>query len=162
MYLNASPLLTNPSLISQSTAILEYLEAKYPQVPLLPGDSYEAAMVRGWVNIIACDIHPLDNLRVLKYLVHELEVNDEQKTAWYQHWIIEGFTALERQIKASPYCCGRAVTLADLYLIPQVYNAPRFKTDMSAFPKIMAIYEACNALESFDEARPENQPDSTD
>jgi maleylacetoacetate isomerase len=148
-------------IISQSTAILEYLETEYPQKPLLPKDAYDAAVVRSWVNTIACDIHPIDNLRVLKYLVSELDVNEAQKTAWYQHWIIEGFTALESQLKATPYCYGSEVTLADVYLIPQVYNALRFKTGMSAFPKIMAIYETCNSLGSFDKAKPENQPDST-
>lgn len=147
--------------INQSTAILEYLETEYPQVPLLPSDSYDAAIVRSWVNLIGCDIHPIDNLRVLKYLVHELGVGEEDKVAWYQHWITEGFTALESQIKAAPYCFGSEVTLADLYLVPQVYNALRFNTDMSAFPKIMSVYEACNALAAFDNAKPENQPDST-
>jgi len=147
-------------LINQSTAMLEYLEAEHPQIPLLPSDCYDAAIVRGWANTIACDIHPIDNLRVLKYLVNEFDVNDEQKTAWYQHWIIEGFTALESQIKATPYCFGSEVTLADVYLIPQVYNALRFHTDMSAFPKIMAIYDTCNTLGAFDKAKPENQTDS--
>lgn len=99
-------------------------------------------------------------LRVLKYLVSEFDVNDEQKTAWYQHWIIQGFTALESQIKATPYCFGSQVTLADAYLTPQVCNALRFQTDMSTFPKMMAIYDSCNTLEAFDKAKPENQADS--
>ncbi len=147
--------------IIQSTAILEYLEKEYPDVPLLPDDSYDAAVVRGWANLIACDIHPLDNLRVLKYLETELGVTQDQKTMWYQHWIVEGLKALETQLKATPYCFGTALTLADVYLIPQVYNALRFNTDMSAFPKVMAVYKACNELPGFQQAKPENQPDST-
>ncbi len=147
--------------INQSTAIMEYLEARFPQPPLLPEDAYEAAVVRGWVNLIACDIHPLNNLRVLKYLVHKLGVDDKAKLAWIAHWIHEGFTALESQISAAPYCFGERVTLADVYLVPQVYNALRFNIDMTAFPKINAVCDACNALAAFDKARPENQPDST-
>ncbi|NVK42205.1 MAG: maleylacetoacetate isomerase [Oceanospirillaceae bacterium] len=148
-------------LLTQSTAILEYLEAEYPDRPLLPADHYEAARVRAWSNLIACDIHPVDNLRVLKYLKGTLAISDDEKTAWYQHWIHEGFKALELQLAAEPYCHGSDVTLADLYLIPQVYNALRFELDMSAYPKIHSIWDACNALPAFDDARPENQPDST-
>ncbi len=146
--------------LGQTTAIVEYLEAEYPHTPLLPRDSVAAAVVRSWVNTIACDIHPLNNLRVLKYLVHELGVDEAQKSAWYHHWISEGFAALESQVRAAPYCFGAEVTLADIYLIPQIYNALRFNTDMTAFPKLMAIDEACNKLAAFAEARPENQPDA--
>lgn len=146
--------------LGQTTAIVEYLEAEYPHTPLLPRDSVAAAVVRSWVNTIACDIHPLNNLRVLKYLAHELGVDETQKSAWYHHWISEGFAALESQVRAAPYCFGAEVTLADIYLIPQIYNALRFNTDMTAFPKLMAIDEACNKLAAFAEARPENQPDA--
>lgn len=148
-------------LLTQSTAILEYLEAEYPDIPLLPTDHYEAARVRAWANLIACDIHPVDNLRVLKYLKGTLNVSDDEKTAWYRHWIREGFDALEPQLVAGPYCHGSQVTLADLYLIPQVYNALRFELDMTPYPRIRKIWDACNALPAFDAARPENQPDST-
>lgn len=148
-------------LLTQSTAMLEYLEAEYPAIALLPANHYEAARVRAWANLIACDIHPVDNLRVLKYLKGTLNVSDDEKTAWYHHWIHEGFRALEPELAAAPYCHGSEVTLADLYLIPQVYNALRFNLDMSAYPKIQSIWEACNALPAFDAARPENQPDST-
>lgn len=146
--------------INQSTAMLEYLETEFPQHPLLPKDSYETAQVRAWVNIIACDIHPIDNLRVLKYLTATLEVSEDQKTEWYQHWIREGFKALELQLSPGPYCFGATVTLADVYLIPQVYNAKRFEVDMNQFPKIAAVYEACNQLEAFQQAAPESQADS--
>ncbi|TQV78847.1 maleylacetoacetate isomerase [Exilibacterium tricleocarpae] len=146
--------------ISQSTAILEYLEAQYPQPPLLPADSYAAATVRSWASIIACDIHPLNNLRVLKYLTGELQVDEQQKNTWYRHWIETGFTALESQVRAAPYCFGEQVTLADVYLVPQVYNARRFDTDMTAYPKIEAICAACNGLPAFDKAKPESQADA--
>ncbi|MFC6673896.1 maleylacetoacetate isomerase [Marinobacterium aestuariivivens] len=147
--------------MTQSTAILEYLEAEYPQTPLLPTDSVEAARVRGWAGLIGCDIHPLDNLRVLKYLKGTLKISDDDKTAWYHHWIHEGFRVLEAQLEAAPYCHGANITLADLYLVPQVYNALRFDLDMTPYPKIRSIYDACNELPAFDAARPENQPDST-
>nr|WP_067299096.1 maleylacetoacetate isomerase [Marinobacterium profundum] len=153
--------LDSGALLTQSSAILEYLETVYPQTPLLPADPVAAAQVRAWANLIACDIHPLDNLRVLKYLKGSLNISDEDKTAWYLHWIREGFDVLEKQLVAAPFCHGAEVTLADLYLIPQVYNALRFKLDMSAYPKILSIWEACNQLDAFDAARPEKQPDST-
>ena len=148
-------------LLTQSTAMLEYLEAEYPAIALLPANHYEAARVRAWANLIACDIHPVDNLRVLKYLKGTLNISEDEKTAWYLHWITVGFDVLETQLKAAPYCNGAEVSLAYLYLIPQVYNALRFNLDMSAYPKIQSIWEACNALPAFDAARPENQPDST-
>ncbi len=148
-------------LLTQSTAILEYLEAEFPQKPLLPADHFEAAKVRAWANLVACEIHPLNNLRVLKYLKGTLNVSEDEKTAWYHHWLHEGFSALEPQLAATPFCHGSEVTLADLYLVPQVYNAQRFELDMSAYPKIQSISDACNALPAFDAARPENQPDST-
>lgn len=151
--------LNDGKLIYQSTSILEYLEKEYPAIPLLPSDSFDAATIRAWSNIIACDIHPLDNLRVLKYLVGELNVDDKDKMTWYHHWIIEGFTSLESQLLATPYCFGKSITLADVYLIPMVYNALRFNLPMEEFPKILAIYDACNRLETFDKAKPENQAD---
>ncbi len=153
--------LDNGQLLTQSGAILEYLESAYPDRPLLPANPCEAARVRAWANLIACEIHPLDNLRVLKYLKDTLQVSDDAKTDWYLHWIREGFDVLERQLAATPYCYGTDVTLADACLVPQVYNAQRFNLDMSAYPKIQSIYAACNHLPAFDAARPENQPDST-
>ena len=153
--------LSDGRIINQSTAMLEYLEKEYPEVPLLPDNSFDAATIRNWSNVIACDIHPVDNLRVLKYLENELNVDAQEKMSWYHHWIIEGFTALEDQLIAAPYSFGKTVTLADIYLIPMVYNALRFNLDMQKFPKILAIYEVCNTLEAFDKAKPENQADST-
>ncbi len=144
-------------IINQSTAMLEYLEVTTDSYPLLPINPFDAATVREWCNIIGNDIHPVDNLRILKYLTGTLGVSEEDKMTWYHHWIHEGFKALELQLVATPYCFGDQVTLADLYLVPQVYNALRFELDMSDYPKIAAIYEACNKLEAFQKAAPENQ-----
>ena len=140
--------------ISQSTAILEYLEAAYPATPLLPADPCEAAKVRQWCNLIACDIHPVNNLRVLKYLTDDLSVSEDEKMTWYHHWIREGFDALEPNINAAPYAAGHQVTLADVYLVPQVYNALRFGLNMSPYPKIMNSYDDCHMKSEFVNAAP--------
>lgn len=147
--------------LSQSLSILEYLEEQYPEKPLLPKDVIERAQVRAFAQVIACDIHPLDNLRVLKYLKNDLAVSDEQKNQWYQHWIIEGFKSLEKQLQHSngKFCFGTQATFADCCLIPQVYNAKRFKIELSAFPKIESIYQHCLTLPAFLHAAPEQQPD---
>ncbi|MFW1947972.1 maleylacetoacetate isomerase [Acinetobacter bereziniae] len=166
-YIALNPSQLVPSLIDQdqsfiqSLNILEYLEEGYPSLPLLPTDLVERAKVRAFSQTIACDIHPLDNLRVLKYLKHELAVNDEQKNQWYQHWIIEGFKSLEMQLKDSngQFCFGTQATFADCCLIPQVYNAKRFNVDISDFPKIQSIDQHCLSLPAFLRATPEQQPD---
>lgn len=147
-------------ILTQSPAILEWLEENHPTPALLPADSYQRSMVRSWASIIACDIHPIDNLRVLNYLTDEFGINDEQKKAWYHYWIKLGFDALEPQIQAAPYCYGDQVSMVDIYLIPQVYNALRFQLDMTNYPKILGAYENCNRLDAFIEAAPENQPDT--
>ena len=166
-YLGISPQGLVPALrlddrrvLTQSGAILEWLEENYPTPALLPQDSYDRGIVRAWANIISCDIHPIDNLRVLNYLTGELGVSDEQKQTWYRHWIKLGFDALETQIKAAPYCFGKQVSMADIYLIPQVYNALRFSLEMSHYPKIHTVYNNCNELDAFSQAAPENQPDA--
>lgn len=165
-YLEINPLglvpalrLENDTVLTQSTAILEWLEETHPDQPLLPSGPLEKARVRAWVNTIACDIHPIDNLRVLKYLTGTLGLDEEQKTAWYLHWIRAGFEALEKQLVGGPYCAGDTPGMADCYLVPQVYNANRFGLDISPYPKIQAISEACDQLDAFIAARPENQPD---
>lgn len=147
-------------IITQSTAILEWLEETYPDTPLLPEDALERATIRSWCSQIACDIHPVNNLRVLKYLTSDIGVEEAVKNRWYHHWIEEGFAALEAQISAAPYCFGTHVTLADLYLVPQVFNALRFEVPMDPFPKIMQVYESCNQLSAFIDAKPENQIDA--
>ncbi|WP_169569625.1 maleylacetoacetate isomerase [Sneathiella limimaris] len=165
-YLKLNPQGLVPSLklddgriLTQSPAILNYLEKVYAEVKLLPEDPFLAASIQSWCDIIGCDIHPIDNLRVLNYLTSKLNVSEEDKLTWYAYWIEKGFAALEPQLVGSPYCAGPEVTMADLYLVPQVYNALRFKVDLTPFPKIAAIYSACNQLPAFKDAAPENQSD---
>ena len=145
--------------LAQSGAILSYLDSMYPSSKLLPPDPFQAAKIQSFVDMIACDIHPVCNLRILNYLTKDLNVDNEQKLAWYQHWIVVGFEALESMLEKTTYCFGEKVTLADVYLIPQVYNALRFEVDMASFPKIMNIFQNCNQLDAFIQAMPENQQD---
>lgn len=147
--------------LSQSISILEYLEEAYPEVALLPKNIAERAKIRAFSQAIACDIHPLNNLRVLKYLQQDLGLNDQQKSNWYQHWMLQGFQSLEAQLQDSngQFCFGTQATFADCCLIPQVYNAKRFKIDLAAFPKIESIYQHCLTLPAFLHAAPEQQPD---
>ncbi|RNC77621.1 maleylacetoacetate isomerase [Piscirickettsia salmonis] len=149
--------------ITQSLAIIEYLDAKYPDNSLLiPKDICLAAKARQIAYAIACDIHPLNNLRVLQYLQNELNIDDQAKNIWYQHWVLAGFTALEKILveTAGEYCLDNHLSLADICLIPQVYNAKRFNCDLTRFPQILAIYEHCMEHAAFVQAAPENQPDS--
>ncbi len=149
--------------IGQSMAILEYLEEAYPGTRLLPRSEPLRSKVRAFCNAIACDIHPLNNLRVLKYLSDEFGVPDEQKNRWYTHWVVEGFRACEqlsvRYAHDGPYAFGKDVTLADALLVPQMYNARRFEVPLDEYPRLVAVTDACNELEPFKEAAPENQPD---
>ncbi|RNF84371.1 maleylacetoacetate isomerase [Montanilutibacter psychrotolerans] len=151
-------------LLRQSLAILEYLEETWPQPPLLPADSRGRARVRGIANAIACDVHPLNNLRVLQYLERECEMGQDERDAWVRHWISEGFQAIEAMLGDHPstgrFSEGDVPTMADCCIVPQVYNARRFGVDISAFPAIEQIERACLALPAFDAARPEKQPDS--
>jgi maleylpyruvate isomerase len=150
--------------VTQSMAIVEYLEETHPKPPLLPRDTLARAHVRELAQIIACDIHPLNNLRVLRYLVDELGVSEDAKKDWYRHWIKEGFAALEahltRDLYTADFCHGTAPTLADCFLVPQVYNAERFEIDMSPYPTIAGINANCLALAAFAEAHPSRQPDA--
>ena len=150
--------------LSQSMAIIEYLDEKHPAPALLPADALGRAQVRALAQSIACEIHPLNNLRVLKYLVHELKVGEDAKNAWYQHWCREGLQAFERQLGRLPvsrYCYGDTPTLADCCLVPQLFNAARFKVDVSDLPRTLAVYDACMALPAFQKAQPSACPDST-
>ena len=150
--------------LTQSMAIIEYLDETRPEVPLMPSDALGRARVRALALTVACDIHPLGNLRVLKYLVHELKVDDDAKAAWSRHWISEGFKALEAMLAGSPetgrFCHGDTPTLADCCLVPQVFNALRFEVDMSRFPTIARIHAACSELGAFAAAHPSKQPDA--
>jgi len=143
----------------QSLAIIEYLDETQPEPPLLPKDPIARAKARALADLIACDIHPLNNTSPLRYLKHELHQEQSAIDAWYHHWVTEGFEALEALVGAGPYCYGGEVTIADICLVPQVNNARRLKVSLDKFPKIVAIDAACLALPAFDRARPENQPD---
>jgi maleylacetoacetate isomerase len=155
-----SLVLPDGNVLTQSLAIVEYLDETHPQPPLLPTDPLERAHVRALAQLIACDIHPLNNLGTLQYLKRSLGQEQSAIDAWYHHWVIAGFSALETMLKPGPYSYGSQVTLADICLVPQVYNARRLKVPLDAFPKIVAIDAACLALPAFDKARPENQPDA--
>ena len=152
--------LDSGDVLTQSLAIIDYLDETHPQPPLLPGDPVQRAKVRAVALTIACDIHPIDNLRVLQYLKRTLKHEQSDIDAWYHHWIIQGFNTIEAAIAPGPYCFGAQVTLADICLVPQVFNARRLKVPLEAFPKIVAVESACLKLAAFDKARPENQPDA--
>jgi len=156
------PALVAPSgdVLLQSLAIIEYLEEVQPDPPLLPKDPIARAKIRALADIVACDIHPLNNVGPLRYLKREMNQEQSAIDAWYHHWVIEGFEALETLVEPAPYACGTKVTMADVYLVPQVNNARRLKVPLDKFPKILGIEAACLKLPAFDRARPENQPDA--
>lgn len=156
-------LLDGGVLLTQSLAICEYLDDAYPDTPaLLPAVPALRALVRAVAQSIACDIHPLNNLRVLNYLKNELQQAEEARNAWYRHWVAEGFTALEPQLAATAgrYCFGDVPTLADVCLLPQIFNAQRFNVDMRAYPLLTAIAERLAQLPAFAAAHPSQQPDA--
>jgi maleylpyruvate isomerase len=148
----------------QSLAIMEYLDETYPEPPLLPSDPAGRNRVRSLGLIIACEIHPLNNTRVLSYITGKLGLSDEQKREWYHHWVKIGFAALEKRLaeerSTGRFCHGDAPGFADCVLVPQVANAKRFKVDLGAFPTIMRINDECQQLEAFKRAAPERQPDA--
>jgi maleylacetoacetate isomerase len=148
--------------LNQSLAIIEYLDEVYPEPALLPVESADKARVRALALDIACDIHPLNNLRVLQYLSGTLALTEAQKQQWITHWLHTGFSALEQRLShtAGQFCFGDNVSLADLCLVPQVFNAQRFSLDMSAFPLISHIHHQCQQLAAFALASPEQQPDA--
>ena len=156
------PALVAPTgdVLIQSLAIIEYLEETQPDPPLLPKDPIARAKVRALADIIACDIHPLNNVGPLRYLKREMHQEQSAIDGWYHHWVIEGFEALEALVQPGPYACGAQVTMTDVCLVPQVNNARRLKVPLDKFPKILGIEAACLKLPAFDRARPENQPDA--
>jgi maleylacetoacetate isomerase len=156
------PALKLPSgeVLTQSLPIIEYIDEIHPQPPLLPRDPVERARVRALAQLIACDIHPLNNVAPLRYLKNQLGQDQAKIDAWYHHWILEGFEAIEAMVEPGPYAFGAAVTLADICLVPQVANARRFKVPLERFTKIVAVGAACGKLAAFDQARPERQPDA--
>jgi maleylacetoacetate isomerase/maleylpyruvate isomerase len=150
--------------LTQSMAIIEYLDEAHPEgARLLPPDVLGRARVRALAQIIACEIHPLNNLRVLKYLVRDLKVDEESKNTWYRHWVRTGLEAFERQLAAGPasaFCHGDTPTLADCCLVPQIFNAQRFNTNLDGLPRTMAVFERCMALPAFQQAQPSACPDA--
>ncbi len=150
--------------LTQSLAILEYLEETRPQPPLLPVDAAGRARVRALAQLVACDIHPLNNLRVLQFFDRQWNVPQAERDDWVLYWMREGFAAMETMLAASPdtgrYCHGDMPGLADCCLLPQLYNARRFTLDLAPFPTLRRIEAACLQLPAFDAARPENQPDA--
>jgi len=150
--------------LTQSMAILEYLEDEHPQVPLLPKDAAGRARVRELAQIIACDIHPVNNLRVLRYLAHELGADEAARDKWYRHWVEDGLEVLEKHLardpSAGPLCHGYVPTIADCFLVPQVFNAQRHGIDVERYPNICRINGLCNKLPAFIAAHPANQPDA--
>lgn len=155
----------NGQRLSQSLAIIQYLDDQFPSNRLIPEDALEKARVLEVAYLISCDMHPVNNLRILARLKNDLKVSDQQKNDWYKHWIDEGFIALESLLTGSSdgaYCFGDAPTVADCCLVPQVANALRFGCDLSAYPKVMAIYEYCLQHPAFKKAAPTEQPDFID
>jgi maleylacetoacetate isomerase/maleylpyruvate isomerase len=150
--------------LTQSLAIIEYLEEVHPEPPLLPASPLERAYVRAIALGIACEIHPLNNLRVLRYLVRELKASEEQKNAWYRHWVEQGLASIEARLvaekKSGPHALGDQVTLADVVIVPQIFNAKRFDCRLDHVPTVMRIFEHCMELPAFIDAQPARQPDA--
>ncbi len=166
--LNASrlvPLLKDgDTLLTQSLAIIEYLEEAHPAPPLLPADPVARARVRALAYDVACEIHPLNNLRVLRYLVHDLKLSEDDKNRWYRHWVETGLEAVERQLAVHPatgrFCHGDQPTLADCALVPQIHNAQRLKCRLAHVPTVMRIFEESMRLEAFSKTQPSACPDA--
>lgn len=165
-YLNVNPMGLVPTLedggitITQSLAIIEYLDDAYPNRPIRLADPVQRALDRSLALTVACDIHPLNNVRVLGYLTEPLGLDAAARDVWYRHWVVEGLTALERLAIGAPFAVGASPGYADICLVPQLFNARRFNVDLSAFPKLVAIDAACNALDAFARAHPSRQPDA--
>lgn len=157
-------LIDEGQVLTQSMAIVEYLDETHAEPPLLPGSALDRAYVRAIAQQIGCEIHPLNNLRVLKYLKNTVGVSEEVKNAWYRHWIERGFASLETTLarggKAGRFCFGDTPTLADICLVPQVFNAQRFDIPLDPYPTIARIFAACMELEAFQKATPKAQPDA--
>ncbi|MEH3085825.1 MAG: maleylacetoacetate isomerase [Xylophilus ampelinus] len=152
----------------QSMAIVEYLDEIHPSPPLLPADAWGRAQVRALAQAVACDIHPINNLRVLRYLTQTLQAGEDAKNAWYRHWTRQGLEAFERQLErlagtgapSGPFCWGAAPTLADCCLVPQIFNARRFAVDLAGLDRTMAAFDASMALDAFQRAQPAACPDA--
>jgi maleylacetoacetate isomerase len=152
------------ALLTQSLAIIEYLDETHPQPPLLPAEPLARARVRSLALLTACDIHPLNNLKVLKYLSGTLKLDEARRNAWYRHWIAEGLSAMEKRLAneagTGEFSHGAQPTLADCCLVPQIFNAKRYGCDLASYPVVMGVFERCMALDAFQKAAPLNQPDA--
>ncbi|WP_431261533.1 maleylacetoacetate isomerase [Roseateles chitinivorans] len=152
------------ALVTQSMAIIEYLDETHPEPPLLPGDALSRAYIRALSQDIACEIHPLNNLRVLRYLVKDLGVGDDNKTRWIHHWVESGLAVVEHRLKAEGrsghFCFGDTPTMADCVLVPQIFNAQRFDSRLDHVPTVMKIFEQCMALDAFSKTQPSACPDA--
>jgi maleylacetoacetate isomerase len=148
--------------LTQSLAIIEYLDEKHPQMPLVPKDARQRARVRSLSYLIASEIHPLNNLRVLQHLKRALSQSEDQVNAWYRHWIADGLAKLEAELasRKGRFCHGDTPTMADCCLVPQIFNAKRYQSDLAPYPETMRVFEACMHLEAFDRAQPSKQPDA--
>ena len=148
--------------LTQSMAIMEYLDETHPTPALLPQDAAGRARVRALSQAIACEIHPINNLRILKYLSGPLKLDEDTKNTWYRHWVSLGLQAFEKQLAHSPagaFCHGDTPGMADCVLVPQIFNAQRFKVELGGFKRTMAVFEACMALPAFQQAQPSACPD---
>ena len=152
------------TLLTQSLAIIEYLDETHPEPPLLPADPRQRARVRALALDVACEIHPLNNLRVLRYLVGDLKLSEDDKNRWYRHWVETGLAVLERQLEGHPstgrFCHGDTPTMADVVLVPQIFNAQRFECRLDHVPEVMRIFGNCMALEPFSATQPSACPDA--
>jgi len=151
------------AVLTQSLAIIEYLDETHPTPPLLPSDALGRARVRSLAYDIACEIHPLNNLRVLRYLVRDLKISEDDKNRWYRHWVETGLETVERQLAAARngrFCHGDAPTLADITLVPQIFNARRVDCRLEHVPTVMQVFDACMQLDAFEQTRPEKCPDA--
>jgi maleylacetoacetate isomerase/maleylpyruvate isomerase len=156
-------LVDGDTVLTQSLAIVEYLDEMHPEPPLLPRDAVARARVRALAYDVACEIHPLNNLRVLRYLVRDLKVSEEDKNRWYRHWVETGLEAVERQLadpRTGRFCHGDAPTLADVTLVPQIFNARRFDCRLDHVPTVMRVFDACMQLPAFDATQPSKCPDA--
>ena len=151
--------------LNQSLAIIEYLDEIHPEPSLLPGDAASRARIRGLAQDVACEIHPLNNLRVLRYLVHEMKLDDDAKNRWYRHWVETGLEAVEQQLVGHPmtgrFCHGDMPTLADCVLVPQIHNAQRLACRLDHVPTVMRAFEACMQLPAFATTQPSAYPEAT-
>jgi len=169
-YSKVNPQALTPALVlddgeqlAQSLAIMEYLEEVHPQPPLLPKDAKGRARVRSLSLLIACEIHPLNNLRTLQHLKRVLGQTEDQVNAWYRHWVADGLAKFEADLAtggSGKYCHGDVPTMADCCLVPQIFNAKRYQCDLAPYPATMRIFDACMKLEAFDRAQPSKQPDA--